>query len=63
MNERRRIDEAAHHAQLNPTGVWGELTYAPDGRRSQYMISRRARRGWCATFWQRWVPRTHHVVR
>jgi hypothetical protein len=60
--DRRRIDEAARHDKAD-ADVWGELTYARDGRRSGYLISHRARGGWSACFWKRWVPATNHQVR
>jgi hypothetical protein len=60
---RRRIPEAANHAAKDPRGIWGELHFVPDGRRSVYWVSRRYRGGWVINVWHRWVPRTHHQVR
>lgn len=59
---RTRIPEAFRHEQVDGQ-IWGELEYVPDGRRSIYWVTRRARKGWSLCQWVRWVPKKFNRVR
>lgn len=58
---RTRIPEAKRHEAT--ANLWGEMEHVPDGRRSLYWVTRRARKGWSLCMWVRWLPKRFNRVR